>query len=98
MLRVKFASLNQSEVIPNRRYNTLQVWFSGNGRENAQIEKWCENDSTKGTLHSMRPRHLSINFCQVKDLGGPQLHSLGRYKMMDYVLEEISICAATGLM
>ena len=72
MPRVKFDSLNQSEVISDRRHNTLQVWFTDNDRENAQIEIRYENEKNtviKGTLHSVRPGLLSVNFCQ--DLVGP---------------------------
>ena len=47
---VKFDSLNQSEVIPDRRHNTLQVWFNDNDRENAQIEIRYENEKIPGSL------------------------------------------------
>ena len=49
---VKFDSLNQSEVIPDRRHNTLQVWFNDNDRENAQIEIRYENEKILGSLRN----------------------------------------------
>ena len=47
---VKFGSLNQSEVTPDRRHNTLQVWFTDNDRENTQIEIRYENEKILGSL------------------------------------------------
>ena len=47
---MKFDSLNKSEVIPDRQHNTLQVWFTDNDRENAQIEIRYENEKIPGSL------------------------------------------------
>ena len=49
---VKFDSLNKSEVIPDRQHNTLQVWFTNNDRENAQIEIRYENEKIPGSLRN----------------------------------------------
>ena len=49
---VKFDSLNKSEVIPDRQHNTLQVWFTNNDRENAQIEIRYENEKILGSLRN----------------------------------------------
>ena len=49
---VKFDSLNKSEVIPDRQHNTLQVWFTNNDRENAQIEIRYENEKIQGNLRN----------------------------------------------
>ena len=49
---VKFDSLNQSEVTPDRRHNTLQVWFTDDDRETAQIEIRYENEKIPGSLRN----------------------------------------------
>ena len=66
---VKFDSLNQSEVIPDRRHNTLQVWFNDNDRENAQIEIRYENEKILGSLRNDdgdEERQKSNRFRQAK--------------------------------